>query len=72
MHSKEQGLKMKGHVKECKWCFQCLLVVEEVLYQFKLKIGKLNRDLLQPSGIRYEVRSFSVTCFLFLLHIGKD
>ena len=25
-----------------------------------MNIGKLNRDLLQPSGIRYEVRSFSV------------
>ena len=41
-------------------CLYCLLVVEEVIYQFKLKIGKLNRDLLQPSGIRYEVWSFSV------------
>ena len=33
---------------------------EEVTYQFTLKIGKLNEDILQPSGIRYEVRSFSV------------
>ena len=33
----------------------CLLVVEEVIDQFKLKIGKLNGDLLQPSGIRYKV-----------------
>ena len=41
-------------------CLYCLLVVEEVIYQFKLKIGKLNEDLLQPSGIRYEVWSFSV------------
>ena len=41
-------------------CLYCLLVVEEVLYQFKLKIGKLNGDLLQPSGIRYEVWSFGV------------
>ena len=41
-------------------CLYCLLVVEEVLYQFKLNIGKLNRDLLQPSRIRYEVWSFSV------------
>ena len=24
------------------------------------EVGKLNGDLLQPSGIRYEVRSFSV------------
>ena len=36
-------------------CLYCLLVVEEVTDQFKLKIGKLNGDLLQPSGIRYEV-----------------
>ena len=41
-------------------CMYCLLVVEAVLYQFKQKIGKLNGDLLQPSGIRYEVWSFSV------------
>ena len=41
-------------------CLYCLLVVEDVLQQFKLKIGNLNGDLLQPSGIRYEVRSFSV------------
>ena len=41
-------------------CLSFLLVVEEVIYQFKLKIGKLNGDLLQPSGIRYEVWSFSV------------
>ena len=41
-------------------CLYCLPVVEEVIYQFKLKIGKLNGDLLQPSGIRYEVWSFSV------------
>ena len=41
-------------------CLYCLLVVEEVLYQLNLKIGKLNGDLLQPSGIRYEVWSFSV------------
>ena len=41
-------------------CLYCLLVVEEVFYQFMLKIGKLNGDLLQPSGIRCEVWSFSV------------
>ena len=40
-------------------CLYCLLVVEEVIYQFKLKIRKLNGDLLQLSGIRYEVWSFS-------------
>ena len=33
----------------------CLLVVEGVIYQFKLTIGKLNGDLLQPFGIRYKV-----------------
>ena len=45
------------------WYIECLYflrVVEEVIYQFKLKIGKFNGDLLQPSGIRYEVWSFSV------------
>ena len=36
-------------------CLYCLLVVEEVTDKFKLKIGKLNGDLLQPSEIRYEV-----------------
>ena len=41
-------------------CLYCLLVVEEVIYQFKLKIGRLNGDLLQSSGIRYEVWYFSV------------
>ena len=41
-------------------CLYCLLVVEEVTDQFKLKIGKINGDLLQPYGIRYEVWSFSV------------
>ena len=35
-------------------CLYFLLVVEEVIYQFKLKIRNLNRDLLQQSGIRYE------------------
>ena len=33
----------------------CLLVFEEVIYQFKMNIGKLNMDLLQQSGIRYEL-----------------
>ena len=46
----------------------CLLVVEEVIDQFKLKIGKLNGDLLQPSGIRYEVRSFSVRHFISIAY----
>ena len=46
----------------------CLLVVEEVFYQFKLKIGKLNEDLLQPSGIRYEVLSFSVRHFISIAY----
>ena len=46
----------------------CLLVVEEVLYQFKVKIGKLNGDLLQLSGIRYEVRSFSVRHFISIAY----
>ena len=41
-------------------CLYCLFVVDEVISQFKLKIGKLNGDLLQPSGIRYEVWCFSV------------
>ena len=49
-------------------CLYCLLVVEEVLYQFKMKIGKLNEDLLQPSGIRYEVWSFSVRCLIYLAY----
>ena len=49
-------------------CLFCLLVVEEVLYQFKLKIGKLNEDLLQPSGIRYEVWSFSVRHFISIAY----
>ena len=48
----------------------CLLVVEEVTDQFKLKIGKLNGDLLKPSGIRYEVWSFSVRHFISI-DIGK-
>ena len=39
--------------------------------QFKLKIGKLNGDLLQPSETRYEVRSFSVRCFYFYCILGK-
>ena len=38
----------------------CLLVVEELIYQFKMNIGNLNGDLLQLSGIRYEAWSFSV------------
>ena len=41
-------------------CLCCLLVVEEVTDQFKMKIGKLNGDLLQLSKIRYKVWSFSV------------
>ena len=49
-------------------CLYCLLVVEEVLYQFKMKIGKLNGDLLQPSGIRYEVWSFSVRHFISIAY----
>ena len=49
-------------------CLYCLLVFEEVIYQFKLKIGKLNGDLLQPSGIRYEVRSFSVRHFISIAY----
>ena len=47
----------------------CLLVVEEVTYQFKLKIGKLNGDLLQPSGIRYEVQSFSVRHLISIAYL---
>ena len=46
----------------------CLLIVEEVLHQFKLKIGKLNGDLLQPSGIRYDVWSFSVRHFISIAY----
>ena len=42
--------------------------VEEVIYQFKLKIGKLNKDLLQPSGIRYEVWYFSVRHFISIVY----
>ena len=49
-------------------CLYCLLVVEEVLYQFKMKIGKLNGDLLQPSEIRYEVWSFSVRHLLSIAY----
>ena len=49
-------------------CLYCLLVVEEVIYQFKLKIGKLNGDLLQPFGIRYEVWSFSVRHLISIAH----
>ena len=41
-------------------CLSYLLVVEEVIYQFKMNIGKINGDLLQPFGIRYEVWSLSV------------
>ena len=44
------------------------IIVEEVLHQFKLKIGKLNGDLLQPFGIRYEVRSFSVRHFISIAY----
>ena len=46
----------------------CLLIVEEVRDQFKLKIGKLNGDLHQPSGIRYKSRSFSVIYFVSLAY----
>ena len=49
-------------------CLYCLLVVEKLLYQFKLKIGKLNGDLLQLSGIRYEVESFSVRHFISIAY----
>ena len=49
-------------------CLYCLLVVEEVIYQFKLNIGKLNGDLLQPLGIRYEVWSFSVRHLIFIAY----
>ena len=46
----------------------CLLVVEEVTDQFKMKIGKLNGDLLQPSETRYEVWSFSVRNLLSIAY----
>ena len=49
-------------------CLYCLLVVEEVIYQFKLNIGKLNGDLPQPSRIRYEVWSFSVRYLISLAY----
>ena len=49
-------------------CLYCLLVVEEVIDQFKLNIGKLNGDLLQPSRIRYEVWSFSVRHFISIAY----
>ena len=32
------------------------------------EFGKLNRDLLQPSGIRYEVWSFSVRYFISIVY----
>ena len=33
-----------------------------------MEIGKLNGDLLQPSGIRYEVWSFSVRHFISIAY----
>ena len=32
------------------------------------RVGKLNGDLHQPSGIRYESRSFSVSCLVSLAY----
>ena len=53
------------------WYIECLyglLVFEEVIDQFKLKIWKLNGDLLQPPRIRYEVRFFSVRYFISIAY----
>ena len=44
-------------------CLSCLLIVEELIYQFKL-----NEDLHQLSGIRYESRSFSVRYLVSLVY----
>ena len=50
-------------------CLSCLLNVEETIHQFKLKLEiKLNGDLHQPSRIRYESRSFSVSCLVSLAY----
>ena len=34
----------------------------------RAEVGKLNKDLHQPSGIRYELRSFSVSCLVSLAY----
>ena len=49
-------------------CLSCLLNVEESIYQFKMKLESSNGDLHQPSGTRYESRSFSVSCLVSLAY----
>ena len=46
----------------------CLLIVEEVIHQFKLKLESSMGSLLQPSGISYEFWSFSVRYLISLAY----
>ena len=48
-------------------CLPCLLLLR-VNFQSKQNWRKLNEDLLQPSGIRYVSRSFSVRCCISLAY----
>ena len=55
----------------CIVCLSCLLNVEEAIYQFTLKLESstgIYIDLHQPSRIRYELKSFSVSCLVSLAY----
>ena len=49
-------------------CLSCLLNVEEAILSIQARVGKLNGDLHQPSGIRYKPRSFSVRYLVSLAY----